>query len=86
MTNKEAYLWIVKHQRLFTFNCEDVDCSSTTNKAIEALYLQIPKTPKLTQDPYQWHCPNCNSIIGVDGQEFGTNYCCDCGQRLDWGE
>lgn len=53
--------------------------------SIKALEKQIPVKPiKNKFDPYQWFCPNCDSIIGTDGQEYETNYCCDCGQALDW--
>jgi len=43
-----------------------------------------PMKPIKTEDPFQWHCPRCGSLIGVDGQDEENDYCCDCGQRLDW--
>lgn len=46
---------------------------------------QMPMKPILNpEDPYQFYCPSCRSIIGVDGQMSENDFCCDCGQALDW--
>ena len=35
-----------------------------------------------------YHCPVCDNLIkssdGYRGSGIKTNYCCDCGQKLDW--
>ncbi len=35
-----------------------------------------------------YHCPACDNLIvssdGYRGNGRKTNYCCDCGQKLDW--
>lgn len=52
--------------------------------AIYALERNVPKKPVETQkfaDLYVGFCPNC-----MDGSNSEFNYCCKCGQRLDWGE
>lgn len=55
-----------------------------TEMAIYALERNVPKKPVETQkfaDLYVGFCPNC-----MDGSNSEFNYCCKCGQRLDWGE
>lgn len=52
--------------------------------AIYALERNVPKKPvesKKFPNLYVGLCPNC-----MDGSNSQFNYCCKCGQRLDWGE
>lgn len=59
----------------------------------------IPKqAEKTTREEYEktgyTHvCPTCGKFVGRKLQSYGiqygieeTDYCCSCGQRLDWGE
>ena len=48
---------------------------------IEALEKQVPKKP-LPYKGWEGKCPTC-SVIFIDRS---TNYCGNCGQKLDWGE
>lgn len=29
-------------------------------------------------------CPKCNTLLGTTEEHYESNYCFDCGQRLDW--
>ena len=51
------------------------------DKAIEALEKQIPKEPVIREELY--HCPRCS---GGGSTIYGDQYCCECGQALDWSE
>lgn len=51
---------------------------SDMNLAIEALEKQIPK--KVSNKAMHHNCPSCFSRLEI---EF-TDYCADCGQKLDW--
>ena len=56
-------------------------------EALKALEKQIPKKPqnkKKANDGYawQWICPNCH-IVKITTEQ---NFCCDCGQALDWSD
>lgn len=56
----------------------------TIKLAIEALEKQMPQKPKTeyrtTTSLWKfWKCPSCGYIWG-----HKYNYCCSCGQRLDW--
>lgn len=87
--------WIFESER-----CKQCDCYvRSVNVIKDAIYKQIPQQPISSKDwcisnmrsiydsdPFQWYCPNCNSIIGVDGQASFTDHCCDCGQALDWSD
>lgn len=50
--------------------------------AVQTLEKQIPKKVSITIGGMA-HCPNCeNSYLGT--LSFGSEYCDQCGQRLDW--
>jgi hypothetical protein len=54
------------------------------NEIISALEKQIPKKPLIPWDSMTgtYYCPNCIEGIIFDRK----NYCCDCGQALDWSD
>lgn len=68
--------------------------------SIEALEKQAPKKivenyyeefdcGELYDKGYVYNCPNCGNEVGAKSLEFEeifweTNYCCECGQKLDW--
>lgn len=51
---------------------------------VSALEKQIPKKPLFPWDSMTgtYCCPNCKEGIVFDRK----NYCCECGQALDWGD
>ena len=56
--------------------------------AIKALEKQIPKKPKLMENPlinskYWFYCPNCNASRHTD---IKVKHCSFCGQALDWSD
>ena len=62
--------------------------------AISALEKQIPKRPNYEADGYAdgvlvydtAYCPVCNHTFEEGINEWGSDYCQDCGQALDWSE
>ena len=63
--------------------------------AVKALEKQIPKKPEYYGDGYSdgklvydyAKCPTCgNDNFEYDINNWGCNYCPDCGQALDWGD
>jgi len=53
------------------------------DSAIEILRKQIPKILKKERTPVgKYRCPNCN-VAFIEGTGK-TNYCGNCGQKLDW--
>jgi hypothetical protein len=69
--------------------------------AISALEKQVPKKPKiltyklLTDSGWKYGCPNCGCAVGKNKNlgfayeeylEPYEDYCCCCGQALDWSE
>lgn len=49
--------------------------------AIECIKMQIPRKPIRCRNVY---CPTCDSEDSMD--ILWTDYCPNCGQRLDWSE
>ena len=31
-------------------------------------------------------CPKCNALLGTTEEHYESNYCYNCGQRLDWSD
>ena len=78
---------------------EDImESSASLKTTIEALDKQIPKKPKTLNDGLlieygrKYGCPNCGCAVG-DNKNLGfayeylepyEDYCCSCGQALDW--
>lgn len=62
------------------------------NLAISALEKQIPKNPDYEGDGYAdgeliydiAHCPECSHEFEYEINDWGSAYCPDCGQALDW--
>lgn len=57
--------------------------------ACEALEKQIPKKPLVSIEElgmHRWRCPNCNGYGTTEDYGGWNDYCCDCGQAIDWGE
>lgn len=63
--------------------------------AIEALEKQLPKRPRengmsdgLIKKTKYYTCQTCCNCLLTEmmNERQNTNYCWDCGQRLDWSE
>lgn len=63
--------------------------------AIEALEKQLPKRPRengmsdgLVKKTKYYTCQTCGNCLLTEmmNERQNTNYCWDCGQRLDWSE
>lgn len=60
--------------------------------AIKALEKQIPKKPEYEADGYAdgelvydyAKCPICGHDFEYGINDWGCEYCSDCGQKLDW--
>lgn len=88
MTNSEAIIvlnMIETHGSLPTMAKE---------KSIEALKKQIPKKPEYEGDGYAdgelvydyAKCPICGHDFEYGINDWGCEYCSDCGQKLDWSD
>ena len=62
--------------------------------AIQALEKQIPKKPEYEGDGYAdgelvydyAKCPICGHDFEYGINDWGCEYCSDCGQKLDWSD
>lgn len=63
--------------------------------AIEALEKQLPKRPRengmsdgIIKKTKYYTCQTCGNCLLTEmmNERQNTNYCWDCGQRLDWSE
>lgn len=55
--------------------------------AIEALEKQIPKKPyDVDEDVRTFDCPSCLSHLFACDAFEDVEYCCVCGQALDWSD
>ena len=62
--------------------------------AIQALEKQIPKKPEYEADGYAngelvydyAKCPICGHDFEYGINDWGCEYCFDCGQKLDWSD
>ena len=62
--------------------------------AINALEKQIPKKPEYEADVYAdgklvydyAKCPICGHDFEYGINDWGCEYCSDCGQKLDWSD
>ena len=88
MTNSEAIIvlnMIETHGPLPTM---------AKTKSIEALEKQIPKKPEYEGDGYAdaelvydyAKCPICGHDFEYGINDWGCEYCSDCGQKLDWSD
>lgn len=61
--------------------------------AIQAIEKQIPKKPEYEADGYAdgelvydyAKCPICGHDFEYGINDWGCEYCSDCGQKLNWG-
>ena len=100
MTESEA-IEKLKNMRLY-MQIEDKnnDCKFTEDDykanemAIKALEKQIARKSEYEADGYAdgelvydyAKCPICGHDFEYEINDWGCNYCSDCGQKLDWGE
>ena len=90
MTNKEA-LHVVANPHL-KWTCGEVDSALTIIK--NALDKQTAMRPDYEADGYAdgllcydyAKCPICGHDFEYGINDWGSDYCSDCGQRLDWKE
>ncbi|MCR0269756.1 hypothetical protein MKC46_17600 [[Clostridium] innocuum] len=82
--------------------CRECDikaiCNSEAKGWIDTVQELIDKeTPKKVREAtkedyeesgYQYCCPVCGKMVGtkVEGGVEQDDYCCSCGQRLDWSD
>ena len=100
MTESEA-VEKLKNMRLFMqIEDENNDCKFTEDDykanemAIQALEKQIEKKPEYEADGYAGgelvydyaKCPICGHDFEYGINDWGCEYCSDCGQKLDWGD
>ena len=55
-------------------------------KSIEALEKQIPKKPHKNFEKFSGVWCSCGKYLGKGCFVDKSNYCMDCGQKLDWGD
>ena len=100
MTESEA-IEKLKNMRLY-MQIEDKnnDCKFTEDDykanemAIQALEKQIAKKPEYEADGYAdgnlvydyAKCPICGHDFEYGINDWGCEYCSDCGQKLDWSD
>ena len=74
------------NQAFFVDNHEDAE------RIINALEKKIPKKPEYEADGYAdgelvydyAKCPICGHDFEYGINDWGCEYCSDCGQKLDW--
>ena len=70
------------------------DSIEAIDMAIKALEKQIPKKPEYEGDGYAdgklvydyAKCPICGHDFEYGINDWGCEYCSDCGQKLDWSD
>lgn len=69
------------------------DEETAISMAVSALEKQIPKKPDYEGDGYDEngeliydtaYCPVCEHEFEFEINDWGCNFCSDCGQALDW--
>lgn len=80
MEYEEAIEWLYGLKHYIKYD-EQADA---LNMAIEALGKHIPKKPIRSEHSSKCWCPSCNSEDEMD--IYGTDFCPNCGQALDWNE
>ena len=94
MTYEQAHKFLEVKQREMTKNrglYNEIEIS-INGKAIEAVEKQIPKKPRQinTAAIQRYECPICSHYLISYHEKVGfyqgfqDEYCCRCGQRLDW--
>ena len=59
-------------------------------KVIKKYYKDLD-CGELYEEGYNFYCPECENEVGATSLTFKevdwkTEYCCDCGKRLDWSD
>lgn len=93
MTESEAKANIVTYAIAEAENLS-TEIGKAFDVAIQAVKKQMPKKPYYEGDGYadgelvydQAKCPVCGHEFEYGINDWGCNYCSDCGQRLDWGD
>lgn len=77
------------------YGCDHTKMDDMMRTAIEALEKQLPKRPRengmsdgLIKKTKYYTCQTCGNCLLTEmmNERQNTNYCWDCGQRLDWSE
>lgn len=77
-----------------TNDCYTVEMQNYCTIAIHAIGKTIPMKPDYQADGYadgvfaydEAFCPVCEHSFEYDINDWGSKYCPDCGQALDWSE
>lgn len=97
MTEIEAIDWL---KAISAVQAQSIHKSSFDNRkealymAMKALDKQTPMKPEYIADGYAdgllcydyAKCPMCGHDFEYEINDWGSDYCSDCGQRLDWSE
>ena len=91
MTEQEAIDGLKNLFREYELDLPCTDSLEILHMAIDSLEKQIAKKPELWGDGYadgelvydMYTCPNCEVN---DEIENASDYCQNCGQKLDWSE
>lgn len=76
------------------YGCDHTKMDDMMRTAIEALEKQLPKRPRengmsdgLIKKNKYYNCQTCGNCLLTEmmNERQNTNYCWDCGQRLDFG-
>lgn len=76
------------------YGCDHTKMDDMMRTAIEALEKQLPKRPRengmsdgLIKKNKYYTCQTCGNCLLTEmmNERQNTNYCWDCGQRLDFG-
>lgn len=95
MTPQEAIQRIQQHNEIHRRKEHfAVHITKALQMAVAALEKQIPQKPILEGDGYAdgnpvydiAYCPVCNHDFEEGINDWGSAYCPDCGQALDWEE
>lgn len=83
MTEKEALEFFERFIKTAPVN----PYTQSAKLAIKALKRQIPKKPyDVDTERKTFDCPECLSTLYINKDMRDCDYCCICGQALDWGD
>lgn len=93
MTESEAKANIITYATAEAENLP-IQMGKAFDVALKALEKQIPRKLYYEGDGYAdgelvydyAKCPVCGHEFEYDINDWGCNYCSNCGQRLDWGD
>lgn len=85
--NNTKYFSLMDREMWFTYICEKYKIKITDIEKI--LDKQVVKKVGYDPEDVMYFCPTCgggrNYIMYDDNIKETYNYCCNCGQKLDWG-